>query len=419
MRHLKRLKLKKEKLKTERPPKTHQKKVNFPIREILHWEPLILDPEEKQSLIKRLVVILILLALCISSFAVSQHIYQQSKNVLPNGIVLRNEIGMQYDFDAEKVEGCSRVGISQAQVTGIDPMIHDHVNLYYTEDDLPQYLHFEMISGAYFRAKRYAQQNRFVVISEEMAVRYFKTNQAVGLVLHIDEVDYTVCGVYRPEKGFLTDYASNGYDNIYLPYQSQEKVEELPVHLVLMDTKITEFTNAAMSALTTQTQKFIWANHVTGYPDLLTLMVFFRRLLIFGMGVAVIVLLCKRMAVNSVEAYHLYHMEDQQQKAIRYTVFAGIFLLSAVVVFLLVRFELSIPQSVLPENNIFDFGYYMEEWLNAIHLRNGLRLYDFHWNYSFAAMTVYSIWLLITAILYAVLFTKVVSLYQWLRKTRE
>ena len=416
------VKLKKEKIPKEPKAKKEHRKVIPPVSEWLvvpEWNGICFDKHQKRTLVKRIIVIVILLALVITSFVCAQNVYRESKDTFPNAIVFRSSYGLSNTFDKKAYDYCSRVSVTQALVTSDNPVLYDQVNLYYTEDNYDEYVPFDMIAGAYFFLKDYPQQNRVAVISDKLAVSHFKTTEAVGQKLDINGTEYMVCGVYRSKDDLLTQYSTNGYDSVYVPYKSVENVKQLPVHFMLMSTDITEFTKAALSAMVTKTQIYLFPEHITGYHDLLNLMAFLRQLVVFLMGVTVIVLLCVQFKRNCVTAYGFFRTEYQKKNGTWYAIKAVLFLLIAVGLFLLVKFELKIPQSILPDNNIFDLGHYFGEILSAVQSRNAVMLYDFHWNYCFNALAAYGAWLVAAAVLFGVLVVKVMSLIGWLKRVYE
>ncbi len=401
--------------------KNLRRRISFlPISEWLilpKWRGFYFDEDQKCSLNKRIVVILLLLAMLLTCFVCAQKVYTESEKTLPHAIVFRSSKGLGTTFDKEGHDFLSRVSVTQATVTASNPEQRDKVNVYYTEDNYDAFVTFDMIEGSYFYAKEYPQQNRAAVISEKMAIRHYKTTEAVGLKLSVGGTEYTVCGVYRSKEDLLTSCSTNGYDAIYIPYQSAEAA--LPVHFVLLSTELTEFTNTATSALISKTGLYLFPEHITGYHDLLDLMVFFRKLAVFLMGVTVIVLLCVCLKRNGETAYRFYQTEEQKSNGNWYALKALLFLLLALGIYFTVRFELKIPQSVLPPDNIFDMKHYFELILSAVQSHNAILLYDFYWNYCFAAMTAYAAWMLAAAVLFALLTFKTVSLAEWLRKIYE
>lgn len=381
------------------------------------WSFAAPDEIERKELLRRITALSIALLAMLGAWFGAQNIYRESKEQFPNAIALRSDYGMNFDFEEKVQDKACRVSLSQGTIYTDQSMQYNTVNICYTDENLPNFIDLHMVAGTYFKIMDYTQQNKNIVISEEVAVAQFKTHRAVGYKLLLNGEEYTVCGVYRPHDSLLSNISSNGYPDVYLPFMAVEDVNTLPVQLIYVDTSITGYTNAVVGALANKTGITIWPQHITSYPDLLDLMVFFKKLLIFMIGAALIVVCAKWMWHFTVPSYQWFTADENQRKGYPYLVRAVFWLLAGVGIFLLVRFELAIPQSVLPNDNIFDFSYYAGEVLTALQSHNQITLYDFHWNYCFNALAAYSGWMLLTAVLFWVVFVKAVQLVRYIRET--
>ena len=383
------------------------------------WALVAPDEKEQRELKRRIISIVLVLFLMIGSFIGAQAVYRESKEILPNAIALRSEYGMNFDFSENAQPQACRVSVSQGTVYTENSMQYHSVNAYYTDANLPDFIRLDMVDGCYFRIMEFPGQNKNIVISEEIAVAQFKTHKAVGYKLLFNEEEYTVCGVYRENNSLLSKVSSNGYSDVYLPYMAADELKSLPVHMIYVDTAITSYTNAVVGALSNITKLTVWPQHITSYPDLQDLMLFFRKLLTFMVGAAFIVVAAKRMWHYTVPAYRRFTADEHRREGFPYLVRAVFWLLVGIGIFLSVRFELIIPQSVLPKDNIFDFGYYANEILSALQAHHLLMLYDFHWSYSFTATFVYSGLILLTAVLFWIFFSKLLQLLRMIKEMNE
>ena len=114
------VKLKKEKIPKEPKAKKEHRKMIPPVSEWLvvpEWNGICFDKHQKRTLVKRIIVIVILLALVITSIVCAQNVYRESKDTFPNAIVFRSSYGLSNTFDKKAYDYCSRVSITQALVT--------------------------------------------------------------------------------------------------------------------------------------------------------------------------------------------------------------------------------------------------------------------------------------------------------------
>lgn len=103
-----------------------------------------------------------------------------------------------------------------------------------TDDRYADVYGLPLLRGTYFVSRGIESMDRFAVISDKAALALFKSLDAVGHEVNINQTRYTVIGVYEHNRSLLNDLSSDGNDMVFVPLSSQASVmEEMPVNLTV------------------------------------------------------------------------------------------------------------------------------------------------------------------------------------------
>lgn len=140
---------------------------------------------------------------------------------LPDALVLRAPRGLSLTFRelryAQPPEGQSYAlaSLEQAWVSNAWASYEgESVDLILTDEGYGELAPLELLYGNYFIRSDSPEENRFIVISDKMAVRFFLTDKAVGQTLEVNGVECRICGVYRAQEGLLAEISSSGREAV-------------------------------------------------------------------------------------------------------------------------------------------------------------------------------------------------------------
>lgn len=354
---------------------------------------------ERKVIIKKIIIFAILFLLTLSMFFVQLSISNDSKNNLPNAVAIRSSNGLNIKFNDidnlhSKIAGVNQ---SKGSLTKDFSSKFTIVNVYKTSSDFDKLIPLDFIKGNYFIDGESPALSRYIVISESLAVEYFQNTNVVGLGLVLDNIDYTICGVYRDNKKVLNRLSQNGLENVYIPANSFEDIDSLPVHSVFVRST-SEFVNRIVDDISFEIEKPLYQESVTVYTNTNRIITQSPRITLlfiaFLLSISIIFIVIK-----CVKNSYRYYKNDDRKHFIIYCVSTVIFVVIGVVVLLLAHFELFLPADILPNDNIFDIKHYLEMFISNVNEKNNYELYDYHWNYSILLMAKSIIINVITLIL--------------------
>ena len=172
---------------------------------------------------KRTVLFLLLFALC---FSMGLSIRRQALDRMPAGMAW---YGRELEFSvleeaAENViHRIAVTGVARRSgyaVSGADPSRFTEAELVLTDERFRVLFPVEMAYGAFLLTEPERRNTGDAVISDDLAVRLFGTEDAVGRPFLLNGTEVNVVGVYRSDRALMQRLASDGVERIYLPYYS-------------------------------------------------------------------------------------------------------------------------------------------------------------------------------------------------------
>ena len=101
--------------------------------------------------------------------------------------------------------------------------------LRYTDENYPRVHNVFMVKGGFFTAKTQALSRQIAIISEELSIRFFQTNDVIGQEIEINGKPFQIIGVYKGASSRMAQLSSDGKDRIFTSYYASEEKEELKV----------------------------------------------------------------------------------------------------------------------------------------------------------------------------------------------
>lgn len=243
----------------------------------------------------------------------------------------------------------------------------------YPTDENETALPVRLLSGTFIR-KGTEEAEYVAVISRELSLELFLTVHSIGQKFLLDGTGYTVVGVYEDP---LPDVVKDGYERIYVPYNSALNWEENRVDAIAVSEEL--------ETLQLDMGRFFDEYEVVDYAVLKQTAVQWGRIFNFLLGILVLALLYQK--VNRAEkeyllifkrAYKQMYLQECIGKYKKYMASAVFFICILAgylfIIWEMVRFEIVIPSDILPDENIFDFPWYWKVLSEQIQLyhRGGL-----------------------------------------------
>ena len=329
-------------------------------------------------------------------FCTQLYISNQVKGTLPNAIALRSEHGLALSFD-DDLKDTTAVHITQATLQSELTTAYIPVNLCITDENYYEIMPVELIRGSYFFLEDTPLENKFVVISDLIAVEFFRSIDVIGNTIMINQDLYTICGVYQSNNNIMSVISSNGLDTIYVPYRGVREYEKLPIQMLYIETQ-TKFIDSVIDEVVNVTQEPLTPDFISNYNDTVAMVTQTPRMTLYLASVLLVILLVVVMMHDLKKGYECYQSDDKKGTYINGGIVASCVIIS-IVVMILVSFSLYLPSKILPSDNIFDMNHYLDVMIQSIQQHNRFHLYDYHWNYSFVVMVASGIITLLSLVM--------------------
>lgn len=369
-----------------------------------------------RATVRRAVPFICLLVLFTFSVVFQNGVVSTAERDLPAAMEFRAHQGLRVSFskvESAPVQNGSKFAASALQsgaaAPGLSPGSAEPVELMLTTASYGNIVPINLIRGNYFRVSLVPEENRFAVISDKLAVRLFLTENAVGQTLMLSGTRFTVCGVYRTMPHLMERLSSDGGDIVYIPYASLPQNEKAKPTSLLISGAGTLSMEAAEWQIANAFGESAGSSNYTSYADTLALLREGLKARLFLLGIPVIALLavlftrrCKKIATDL--------GRDDARMARRSAFSAAVCGAAILLLFLFIRFQPYLPGKFLPDDNIFDFGFYSNAVVSSIQAKNAYEGYDFFWNLSSRALCWSTAGTLVSLALFIALFRRGLAL---------
>lgn len=350
-----------------------------------------------KTIAKKIVCAVFLLAVMVLCFLWQGMVIRATERVLPQVVEYRAQNGLNLTFnDISEVNrqqselrvtgAATRVGTLVSETA---PNERETVTLMMTDTNFGSIAGFDVFVGSYFGVSTIAEENRIIALSDTLAVRFFGTDDVVGRTIELDGQSYLIGGVYRVDHSLVSRLSSNGLDIACLPYTEGSGAKESPNLLLAKSNGSIRFLDNVTSQITAVTGKALNPDKVSNLTDTYRMVTQARGVTIFLCGLLVIATLCPPFARRVKRAFLGFTTEgSDRREAIRSSVIAALFAVAAVLIFLFTQHAVYLPAAVMPDDNLFDVGHYIDQIVLAYQSKNLLHFYDFYWEFSFHAMVL-------------------------------
>ena len=217
-----------------------------------------------------------------------------------------------------------------------------------------------------------------VIISDQIALRMSLDGNVIGQTVPLFGQDFTVVGIYKKPDGFLHEISSDIYDRVYIPYTCYDNYAEISIDALAAPKGSYSEKALPMLGLTETDPNFYLENDLGTKHDMIAA---FPNLLIFTFTLILSVMIIRILSRIIKQSYHKLH-EDYQNNNLsvvlrhnwlyilsRFTIFAFLIAIPITLILILPP-KFIIPESFIPDDNIFDITHYLEEFKYTLQLFN-------------------------------------------------
>lgn len=255
------------------------------------------------------------------------------------------------------------------------------VKLVLTDENYFKLYPKSILAGVFLDKSSIIEGSRGIAISETLANKLFKSINVIGNELKVMGERYWIVGVFKEDKSFLKQICEDGYERIYASYTSIAEGKKKPLEVLaikdipnenmhtvqdnllnLVGKKLFAYSNIEYSSL----KNNIWQ---IGYAlffavGMVTAIFSFKLLIKYGQG------LFQFLKCKTKEDY-LSSVIKKENKKIAMTLCKMMICIGVIIViFILVKFNLVIPDKYVPWDNIFDFEFYRDKIVSTLQLGN-------------------------------------------------
>ena len=277
-----------------------------------------------------------------------------------------------------------------AYITGMDSVAQHNDSIYPVKILLSGYNYMdfsglEMVKGMFFSADSCKYGQNVAVISEKSAQELFSSYDILGGEFDLAGQKYKVMGIYKNRNSIISLLGSDGAERVYIPFESLNQPEGTAIKTVMLnDNVIREHafrTNEMASILKKSMTIDLTAYKITDYYNAETILSQFKGLLIFIIGLCLLCFLAAWLLRYLGKCYLFLKNKTHEMyfteviKAEKWFVVKSILILAIVIsgmtlLWSAMKFRLYIPSEFVPQDNIFDIGFYAGRIKDAIELHN-------------------------------------------------
>lgn len=243
----------------------------------------------------------------------------------------------------------------------------------------------EIVKGTFFSADSCKYGQSVAVISEKLAQELFSSYDILGEEFDLAGQKYKVTGIYKNKSSIISLLGSDGAERVYIPYESLNQPEGAVIKTVMLNDndirkhtfRVNEMENILKKSMTVD----LAAYKITDYYNAETIVSQFKGLLIFIIGFC---LLCYLAAWlfryfgkvflflknKTCDMYFLEALKAQKWFVLKSILISAFVIGGMTVLWYAMKFRLYIPSEFVPQDNIFDIGFYAGKIKEAITSHN-------------------------------------------------
>ncbi len=260
-----------------------------------------------------------------------------------------------------------------------------------TDYSYTNFMNMSMLKGAFFTRNVCYYGLNAAVISDELAYRLFASYDIIGNDIYLfKDQKFKIIGIYKNKKSIVSLLGYDGIEKVYLPFRSHPMAENLPVQTIAVEDGFLELeifkAYSVEDYLNAELKVNTWAYKITDYYSAPAQITQFKSTLLFLIGLwAMILLLIKgsKLFIKSFAAirrrlkdkYLLELLKSDKKAIIKLVLIAAGIFACIIAILMIIKFNPHIPDEYIPQDNIFDMGFYTEKIKSAIAVSNSSHNY--------------------------------------------
>lgn len=239
----------------------------------------------------------------------------------------------------------------------------------------------EMAAGSFFDSQMVNLSERYAVISDKVSLELFKSYESIGESILVNGETYQVIGVSKTPTLWGT-MALDNFSRIYIPYTSVH--DYMSINIDAASLQDDDQLQKSLDKIRINKPYAFNLYRIVNLNEKRKMAVQFKGHVIAVIGITFIILLWRLVFDVSKNIYGRQYgkrnhvvlnaiTKEKRHSLVGLFVFTSICVAITVLISFNLKFEIVLPWSVLPEENIFDIGYYIEQI--AQHIRN-VNTYD-------------------------------------------
>jgi hypothetical protein len=252
-------------------------------------------------------------------------------------------------------------------------------------ENLINFVGIKMVRGTYFNSYACQTGRKVVVISLQLAEKLFATHEVLGNEINLFGTGYKIVGVYENSKSVISFLGSDGNERIYIPFGSVAGCDTMPIKTIFIKDKslenepfrIEKVNNILKSVFGVDLASY----RITDYYNAQTSASQLFSVFIFLIGVCCVCILAGyfirhikfsysffKQCMNN--KYFFQAIISEKLKIILLLLISAAVLACIGMVLFISGFKCLIPPEYIPQDNIFDFGFYLDKIKHAVYASN-------------------------------------------------
>jgi hypothetical protein len=259
-----------------------------------------------------------------------------------------------------------------------------------TDSNFATFADWTLTKGNFITEDAYLRGRNVAVISEALASKLFMSLNVIGNRVQLWDREYTIVGLYKLPESLVTTLNANGVEQVYIPMTSHQDMSKLPLQTVFIKSpslaKVTFKETALNEVMIKKLKLDINAYKIVLYDKKPALLAQFQDILNFcvalGLSIKIIRLLLyfwrKSLSFIKSNLENMYLGSFIKRYFIRCLMFLIITFAGVGAIYIVFRCfqpQIYIPSQYLPQENIFDWKFYIETAKKEIQHHNAMYHY--------------------------------------------
>ncbi|MEN6316845.1 MAG: ABC transporter permease [Clostridiaceae bacterium] len=299
------------------------------------------------------------------------------------------------------------------------------------------YYPYKIIKGNFLTKLHCENGSRVAVISRILAERLFMSCDIIGYGIYIDGSLYRVAGVYDEIITPVTLFSLDDAERVFIPLVSYDKFAEIPISSIFIggDGSGGDSGNGSGSGngdgydlgyfTGRMGEKYytrLKAYDIKGYTRSPEFISQFVKVDFFAAGLFLIFLFLRRMISatgafyfrlkGSIKDSYLTEALKKQKKSILlYIAEMAVIIAGVLIIYYIVHFTPFLPEEFIPEDNLFDAGFYFGRFVEYIRTENNVNFRGTIYNICFKTSLIYILFLSLFIFIYLIkTFSRILKL---------